>query len=75
MKRVISFLLTVALLLGMVGTTGVQVFAENMEELPYIERIYMEGFPSYIVPGEATVPEMLPMSNGWTRIRTRSLNL
>ena len=36
MKRVISFLMTIALLFGMVGTTSVQVFAETLapEELP-----------------------------------------
>ena len=57
MKRVISFVLTVALLFGLVGTTGITVFAD--EQLPEITgTIRLSGLPQMIQPGNAEIPQV-----------------
>ena len=55
MKRIISFVLTVALLFGLVGTTGFQAFAtEDAPEL--LERVILTDLPEYILAGAVTTP-------------------
>ena len=56
MKRVVSFLLTVALLFGMIGTTGIQVFADT-PELDVTTSARLGGLPQMAMVGAAQIPE------------------